>query len=232
LRLAELFSRERRFDEAVAHFQSGADFLRSAGRTQEYVRVAERLLYHRPVDAVIRELVRAYLELDEPRRALMKLNELLGRQNHDPEGLELLAETFVRLEKFDKACSVVLELVKHHRDNGPAAVQLCVTLLRRATTWAPNNQKVRQALDELAAQVPEPSVEADHGDGFDDIDDEFEELDEFDEVEDFEELVDDDEPPPPPAKPPPKRPRVPEPPPARTEDDAPGARRHSLTAEV
>ncbi|NJO93768.1 MAG: hypothetical protein HC820_04340, partial [Hydrococcus sp. RM1_1_31] len=188
-------------------------FLRAAGRTQEYVRVAERLLYHRPVDAVIRELVRAYLELNEPRRALMKLNELLGRQNHDPEGLELLAETFVRLEKVDKACSVVLELVKHHRDNGPEAVQLCVTLLRRAATWAPNNQKVKQALDELAPQAPAPSVETD---AFDEIDEDFEELDDFDEVEDFEELTDDDDDePPPPTKPPPKRPRVPQPPPAR-----------------
>src|SRR5690606_20172946 len=42
LRLAELFSRERRVDDAIVHFQRGADFLRKAERPQEYVRVAER----------------------------------------------------------------------------------------------------------------------------------------------------------------------------------------------
>ncbi len=217
LRLAELYSRERRFDEAVAQFQIGADFLRQNGRGQEYVRVAERLLYHRPVESVTRELVRAYLELGEPRRALMKLNELLQRQNNDPEGLELLAETFMRLEKVDKACSVVLELVKHQRDAGPDAVARCVRVLHTAIGWAPNNAKLKQTLDELGPASLPPPAPANLVPAHDDeVEEEFEELDDFDEVDEFEEIEEEEDEP--------QRPAPPEPPVQ--------PRRHSLTQEV
>lgn len=197
LRLAELFSRERRVEEAIQHFQLGANFLRQAGRAQEYVRVAERLLYHRPLDEVSRELVRVYLELDEPRRALMKLNELLQRQQGDPDGLELLAETFVRLEKGDKAASVVLELVKTQRNTGPAGVARSLRAVRKALGWAPNHPQLRKVHDELAAEhgpevaepspppprtAPPPTPEIDEVDEYEDL----EEIDEIDEVDELE----------------------------------------------
>lgn len=187
LRLAELFSRERRVEEAVQHFQHAADFLRQSGRAQEYVRVAERLLYHRPLDAVTRELVRVYLELGEPRRALMKLNELLQRQQTDPDGLELLAETFVRLEKGDKAASVILELVKTQRTHGPAGVSRSLRAVRKAVTWAPNHPQLRKTLDELTAEhgaaepSPPPASREAEVEEYEDLEDleEIEEIDEF-----------------------------------------------------
>lgn len=254
LRLAELFSRERRVDDAIQHFQRGADFLRQAGRPQEYVRVAERLLYHRPLDEVSRELVRVYLELGQPRRALMKLNELLQRQQSDPEGLELLAETFVRLGKVDKACSVVIELVRGQREQGPAGMSRSLKALRRAVTWAPQNQRLPKLIAELSAALgsdaelepsglpsspePQPEQAAALDQDVEEIE-EIEELEEFEEFEDFEDL-NEIEPQPaalepvahtqPVARPSqgPSDPQQPE-----DDDDAPAAaRHHSLTAEV
>ena len=215
LRLAELFSRERRTDEAIDQFQRGADFLKQAGRTKEFIRVAERLLYHRPADAVARDLVRAYLEVGQGRRALMKLNELLQRSKNDPEGLELLAETFMSLNRVNKACSVVLELVKHQRDAGPEGVSRCVRVLRKATGWAPDNAEIAKTLAE-----------------FGDVAEEFEEIEEFDEIEEldeFEELDEDVVELEPVAHQQVGRPSAP---PPQTEDEAPIQRRRSLTQEV
>ncbi|EDM74741.1 TPR domain protein [Plesiocystis pacifica SIR-1] len=222
LRLAELFSRERRTDDAVEHFRRGADFLRDAGRHQEYVRVAERLLYHRQVDAVIRDLVRVYLELDQPRRALMKLNELLQRVPTDALGLELLADTFVRLGKTDKAVSVVLELVKIQRDPkaGADGLRHAVAVLRKAAEWAPDNADVAKLLAELGPQVPAEEVEElSEFEEIEEIDElsEFEEIEEFDEVEELEEVAPTPTPTP---TPPPRTAAVPSP------------RRASLTEEV
>jgi pilus assembly protein FimV len=230
LRLAELFSRERRVDEAVQHFQMGADFLREAGRSKEFVRVAERLLYHRPVDSVARDLVRVYLELGQPRRALMKLNELLQRKNDDPEGLELLAETFVRLGNINKACMVVLELVRHQREAGSMGTQLCVRVLRKAIGWAPNNAKLKQALEEIggAAEVAAaPTLE---------VVEEFEELEEIEEFEELEEIEEIEEAPEPgpPTTPPAGPPATPSTDQAAgpPTGEVPAPRRHSLTEEV
>lgn len=194
LRLAELYSRERRVDEAVQHFELGAGVLWQAGKPQEYIRVAERLLYHRPLDHVLHQLVRAYLELGQPRRALMKLNELLQRQSGDPEGLELLAETFVQLGKVDKAVSVVIELARTQRDGSPDAKQRAFVVACKAASWAPQNSEVIRILAEFeaigltapkpAALVPEPDDE--EIEEFDEVD--AEEIEEFDEVEEAEEV--------------------------------------------
>jgi pilus assembly protein FimV len=249
LRLAELFSRERRVDDAVAQFQIGANFLRDAGRAEEFVRVAERLLYHKPLDAVTRDLVRVYLQIDQPRRALMKLNELLQRQQGDPEGLELLAETFVRLGKADKAASVVLELVKTQRHTGEQGVARSLRALRKAFEWATNPQQeqfLRKAHDELVAEHGDllatstptsakiPSVEREPTMEVDD----FEELVDVEELDDFEEL-DEDEIVPEPAglepvehAQPVARPSRVEPGQAVDDESRVAPRRHSLTQEV
>ena len=202
LRLAELFSREKRIDDAVVQFQRSATFLREAGRDPEFVRVAERLLYHRQVDTVIRELVEVYLELGQPRRALMKLNELLQRKHTDTEGLELLADTFVRLGKTDKAISVVRELVKIQRKGGPEELRQAVRVLGKAVAWAPGDVDLAALHAELkTALPPEPEI-AEPETGEEEYE-ELEEFEEFEELDDFEEV--DESPAPAPPRPPPAR---------------------------
>ena len=113
LRLDELYSREKMLDEAIAEFQQCGDQLHQEERFEEYVRVSERLLYHDNKRwPELRRLTRVYLQIGQPRRALMKLHALLQARSTDAEGLELLAETMHAMGKVDKAISVVIELAR------------------------------------------------------------------------------------------------------------------------
>ena len=165
LRLAELYSRETMNDEAVAAFRLAGELLLKDAKHEEYSRVAERLLYHKADDRdTILKLVRAYIKLRQPRRALVKLNALLQADAADVEGLELLCETFVRLGKVDKAVSVALEIVREHA-KGPDGQELAKRILDRALEWAPNDAELQSARAALGSgpkdePAPAPPVKA------------------------------------------------------------------------
>jgi tetratricopeptide (TPR) repeat protein len=204
LRLAELYSREKMLDEAVEQFGRCADGLFEAGRVQEYIRVAERLLYHRPVDEVLHTLAGVYLKLNEPRRALMKLNTLLQKSPSSPDGLELLAETFVALGKKDKAISVMLELARGEKAGGPASQSNAIRVLQKALEWDPGNTEVSQALAALggSAEAPAPVAAPKEEQEQEQEEEEIEEIEELDaeeieeldadELEEFEEIEEDE----------------------------------------
>jgi tetratricopeptide (TPR) repeat protein len=155
LRVAELYSRERQPEKAVEHFRIAGDQLLANGRRSDYVRVAERLVYHKPDDVpTIRGLARAYLELKDPRRALMKLNALLHADPHDREGLELLAETFLALEKPDKATSVAIELVRQLQAIGETGRPEAARVARRALAWDPTNGELLSAARKVTHEAP------------------------------------------------------------------------------
>jgi pilus assembly protein FimV len=149
LRLAELYSREKRTQDAVDAFRAAGDQLLASERKADYVRVAERLLYHDANDkGTIRQLARVYLELGDPRRALMKLNALLHADPSDRLGIELLAETFLALGKLDKALSVIGELARELRQHDPMRED-AIRVLRRGLSWSPGHPEFTAALDEL-----------------------------------------------------------------------------------
>ena len=155
LRVAELCSRERQVEKAVEHFRIAGDQLLQTGRHADFVRVAERLVYHQPDDGeTIRKLARVYLQLGDPRRALMKLNSLLHADAHDRVGLELLAETFLALEKPDKATSVAVELVRQLVAEGDSGAAEAQRVARRALAWDPNNMELRAAAHAGAQAQP------------------------------------------------------------------------------
>ncbi len=181
LRLAELYSREKMVDEAVAAFRQAGAALLEAERLPDYVRVAERLLYHKKDDApTLRELSRVYLALGEPRRALMKLSELLQREKKDAAGLELLADTFDALGRQEKAASVLAEVARILVAAGPEAhgAELA-RIVRRGLAWAPEHSELlRLARDHgIEAEDDELLVEEIEDDeAIELLDDEVEEL--------------------------------------------------------
>ncbi|MDC0721839.1 tetratricopeptide repeat protein [Nannocystis bainbridge] len=159
LRLAELYSREGMVPQAVEHFRLAADKLFSDRRIDDYIRVAERLIYHKEDDLpVLRSLARIYLSQNENRRALVKLNALLRSAPADPEGLELLADTFVALGKQDKSVSVLQELAKEQRKGGRKAKVLAARVLRKAIALGPENadelKKIAADIDAEIAALP------------------------------------------------------------------------------
>lgn len=119
IKYAEALSRADRKDDAARAFAHGAAILRDAGNTQDFVKVAERLLYHRPSDVeVARELARIYLDHRDPKRALSKLQLSFKADPRDVETLGLLCESFQQLDQPSKAASVLKEVARIHRELG------------------------------------------------------------------------------------------------------------------
>jgi tetratricopeptide (TPR) repeat protein len=116
IRLAEAASKAGRTDEAVAELAQAAEQLRREGRADEFLRVAERLLFHQPDNfGLARELAASYIARKNPRLALAKLQRPLRAAPRDPENVALLAEALATLDP-RKAISVWRELAEIHAE--------------------------------------------------------------------------------------------------------------------
>ena len=74
IKLAELYSKEGMVDAAVTEFGHACDYLRKHNRQDDFIKVAERLLWHKPENLELnRELATLYLQRGDSRRALQKL---------------------------------------------------------------------------------------------------------------------------------------------------------------
>ena len=121
IKLAEMYSRENLPREAIDEFTKAADQLKEQQRTDEYMKVAERLLFHAPDNRpVTKELARLYIEKNDPRRALPKLQVLFKADSRDLDVLRLLARAFEGLEQRPKAVSVYKELARILNETGDA----------------------------------------------------------------------------------------------------------------
>ena len=93
IKLAELYSKEAMNAEAVTEFQVACDQLRKQNRVDDFVKVAERLLWHKADNLPLnRELAVLYLRRNDPRRALQKLQTCFKADPRDVETLALLAQ--------------------------------------------------------------------------------------------------------------------------------------------
>jgi tetratricopeptide (TPR) repeat protein len=118
IKLAELYSKEGLVDDAGQEFQLACEQLRRQGRQDDFVKVAERLLWHKPDNhALNRELAGLYLRRNDPRRALQKLQACFKADPRDIETLALLAQAFQALDQKAKTVSVLKELARVHVEN-------------------------------------------------------------------------------------------------------------------
>jgi tetratricopeptide (TPR) repeat protein len=118
IKLAELYSKEGLVDDAATEFQLACEQLRRQGRQDDFLKVAERLLWHKPANqALNRELAALYLRRNDPRRALQKLQACFKADPRDVETLGLLAQAFQALEQKAKTVSVLKELARIHGEN-------------------------------------------------------------------------------------------------------------------
>jgi len=113
IRFAEALSKANRPREAADFFEQGAQLVKQQGRMDDYIKVAERLLFHRGNDLVVaKELAELYLQRNDGKRALAKLQVLFKANPKDADVLSLLADAFVSLGQKDKAIQVLKELGK------------------------------------------------------------------------------------------------------------------------
>ncbi len=149
IRFAETLSRAGRKDEAAAEFRAGAQLLKSQGRTDDYVKVAERLLFHAPDDVGLsRELARMYLDKQDAKRALTKLQVCFKREPRDVSTLEMLAEAFGILNQSPKKISVFREIVRIHED--AARPEQSAKVLKQILELDPNDAEARRILAKYA----------------------------------------------------------------------------------
>jgi tetratricopeptide (TPR) repeat protein len=121
IQLAEAASQASETDEAIGEFKRAAELLKMQGRSDEYVRVAERLIFHEPHNfPLARELAAVYIARGNPRLALAKLQPAAKAAPRDPENIQLVA---LALEQIDppKALSIWKELAELHDLAGRSA---------------------------------------------------------------------------------------------------------------
>jgi tetratricopeptide (TPR) repeat protein len=155
IKLAETASQAGMVSDAIAEFQKAGELLRSQGRVDEYLRVAERLLFHQPDDVVLaKEVARQYIERNNARFALAKLQACFKVNPRDTEILEMLGRAFEQLGQTAKTISVLKELAKVYGDSGRANER--VGVYRRIAALDPNDAEARDVLSTRASYVPPP----------------------------------------------------------------------------
>ncbi len=113
IKLAELYSKEGMVDDAVTEFGHACDYLRKHSRQDDFIKVAERLLWHKPENLELnRELATLYLRRGDSRRALQKLQTCFKANPRDVDTLGLLAQAFQALDQKGKTVSVLKEMAR------------------------------------------------------------------------------------------------------------------------
>ena len=161
IKLAELYSKEGLLEEACKEFTVACDQLRRQARQDDFIKVAERLLWHKPDNASLnRELAGLYLRRNDPRRALQKLQVCFKADPRDVETLALLAQAFQGLDQKAKTVSVLKELARIHVENRdrPKAEEVFLKIIQ----FVPNDPDAVAFLGEKAtrpkASAPPPPL--------------------------------------------------------------------------
>lgn len=150
IKYAEALSRTGRTKDAADAFEAGANLLKAQGRIDDYLKVAERLLYHREGDVELsRELARLYLERNDAKRALAKLQTSFKSDPKHVPTLELLAQAFEQLGQLPKTISVYREVARIHGEANRGAER--ATVLKHILELDPGDAEARQALAAFAA---------------------------------------------------------------------------------
>lgn len=146
IKYAESLSKANKVHEAADAFEGGAKLLQAQGRIDDYMKVAERLLFHRPEDVKLaRELAELYLERRDAKRALSKLQVCFKSDPRDVKTLELLGDAFLGLEQKTKAISVFREIARIHLDGANKKER--ARILHRILELDPNDAEARAGLD-------------------------------------------------------------------------------------
>jgi pilus assembly protein FimV len=155
IKLAELYSKEELVEDAVTQFTIACETLRRQARQDDFIKVAERLLWHKPDNhALNRELAGLYLRRNDPRRALQKLQTCFKADPRDPETLGLLALAFQALDQKAKTVSVLKELARIHVEN--KARDKAVEVFRKILELVPNDADAQQYISANAPQASAP----------------------------------------------------------------------------
>ena len=156
IKLAELYSKEGMTDAAVTEFGHACDYLKKHKREDDYIKVAERLLWHKPDRIELnRELATLYLRRSDPRRALQKLQACFKADPRHIDTLGMLAQAFQALDQKGKTVSVLKEMARILMDTGKR--RDAEEVHRKILSFVPNDPDSKAFLGDKAAEsAPRP----------------------------------------------------------------------------
>ncbi len=154
LRLAEAFSRAKDIENAVSEFGMAAGQLVKMGRSDDALKVLDRLLHHKADSTYARiaaEQLLARGSANDGMQALSKLQIAFQANPRDLDTLGLLARAFTTIGQAAKAIEVQKEMARIARDSGKK--DLFYEILARLQKLVPNDEVVRQMA--TGSQAPE-----------------------------------------------------------------------------
>jgi tetratricopeptide (TPR) repeat protein len=153
VKLAEMYSKEGLVADAAREFSAVATYLRGVGRVDDAAKVSERQLFLSPENLeVIKDLARYYLKQGDAMHALTKLQQGFKVDRKDVELLDLLAQSFERSQKKDKAVQVLRELARIYAERG--AMSAANGVYQRVLELDPNDETAKAALSQSKSQPP------------------------------------------------------------------------------
>lgn len=156
IKLAELYAREQMNVEAIEEFRRAADYLKRNNRVEDYIKVAERLVFLDPGDlALTRELAGIYLAKQDTKRSLAKLQLCFKADPKDIETLTMLAQAFKDLGQTSKTVSVYKELAKIYDEQDRIDEERAAW--RNVLELAPDDREARAKLAPPPAAASGPS---------------------------------------------------------------------------
>ena len=145
IRYAELACQAGAIKEAVAEFAEAARLVKAQGRTEEFIRVAERLLHYEPDNHdMAMEVAAKYLEHNNARAALSRLKSVFEAKQRDPAVLDLLARTFEQLGQPHKTLPVLKELARVYAESGRISERNQAA--QRVLSMDPNDAEMQELL--------------------------------------------------------------------------------------
>ena len=146
IKLAELYAGQGMAEEARSGFQEAATYLREQSRIEDYIKVAERLVHFDSSDFdTARQLAQVYLDRNEARRALAKLQLCFRANPKNIDTLELLGVAFNALGQKQKMLSVYREVLRIHRSAGRD--DRAVETAQKIIAIDPDDAAAKQTLD-------------------------------------------------------------------------------------
>jgi tetratricopeptide (TPR) repeat protein len=160
IRYAELAVQAGQINDAVVEFREAANLLKAQGRSDEFTRVAERILYYQPDDLdLAKELATSYLDRNNARAALARLKPCFEANQGDVGVLDLLARCFEQLGQPHKSLPVLKELCRIYANTGRATERNHT--IQRALALDPNDPEIHAMLGRItpgAVETPAPVI--------------------------------------------------------------------------
>jgi tetratricopeptide (TPR) repeat protein len=145
IRYAEMAAQAGATKEAAAEFAEAARLVKAQGRTDEFLRVAERMLHYDPenLDMAL-EVASNYMEHNNGRAALSHLKRVYEARQRDPQVLDLLARVFEQLGQPHKTLPVLKELARVYSEAGRIGERNQAA--QRVLAMDPNDAEMRELL--------------------------------------------------------------------------------------